>query len=136
MYLDQYPDMRTDGYLSVWVGVSESVQKLEALLHTSFETDIDGIAPWIEEAFEIVGYDEDFSEIAYSKFLQSPVKLVLMTYFGHQLTDLINLSLEENNPVDVNSLVIAGNLKYDGHIRSAKTESTSLTFIGFYQVSL
>ena len=133
MYIDQFPDMRIDNYLSVWVGHSTSEKALEKLLRTSYEVDIDGIAPWIEDAFEIVGYNEDFLDIAYSDSPLSPVELALRTSFGIQFQDLLYIDVKDVGLKDVNSLIVAGNLRYDGHIKFAKTNSTELTFVGSYQ---
>lgn len=81
--------MREDGFVTLWLGESSSVDALEEYVRLSYSEDGDVVPSQLMRAFSIPRYDEDFCE---AERLQQPERRIRSLLQGFSYDEVITPS--------------------------------------------
>jgi hypothetical protein len=124
--------MRKTGFVSLWLGVSPSLETLEEYVHQKYSDDGDIIVSPFMNDFSLPSYDEDFLEV---DFLEEKCRSLaeLLTGFSYDETLINNFNKDFESRVekDANSIVLIYNyLAKPKPYKPQQNQSVQLQFIG------
>ncbi|MGG0386291.1 immunity 22 family protein [Priestia filamentosa] len=124
--------MEFDGIVSIWFGISESLQHLEEYVDIKYTEDGDAIDSKFGINFEFGYYDEDNIEICFNEDPKNNIEDILSDFSYSELsisriTELIN---GKSLSYGINSVIMLYDFKYDEVKSEDKSKDIQMKFIG------
>ncbi|MGG1221032.1 immunity 22 family protein [Priestia endophytica] len=124
--------MEFDGMVSIWFGISESLQNLEEYVDIKYTEDGDAIDSKFGMNFEFGYYDEDNIEICFNEDPKNNIEDILSDFsyselFIPRITELIN---GKSLSYGINSVIVLYDFKYDEVKREDKSKDIQMELIG------
>ncbi|MDE6539751.1 MAG: immunity 22 family protein [Ruminococcus sp.] len=124
-----------DYYVSLWVGYSESDEKLLDYISVDYEEDEDNCYSQFEKDFEIDDFDEDFAERLFLDNETDSIKYLLSgcSYEDKVIPEFEKIFVAGKN---FNCGILTYEMNYDGNINFIENKYCRLEFIGTVKINI
>ena len=123
--------MEKEGVVSIWFGISDSIEQFQQYLQVYYSDEIDFINSKFEKDFNIQCFDEDLREINYLEKPSNSFSLILSrhSYSESIISSYIDKNGDELN-TKYNSIIMLYDFNYMGSIKEVSHRSMVVKFIG------
>jgi hypothetical protein len=122
--------MEKEGFVSLFIGNSNSYKELQNYILVSYTEDRDAIPSEFEKDFNIDYYNEDFREVEFYNEPSNDLHVLLecFSYDEQIIPKFIEICGERLNQ-EVNSVILLYNFQYHGNVN----ETNQFRFLGTVQ---
>jgi thiamine pyrophosphokinase len=112
--------MEKEGFVSLFIGNSNSYEELQKYVLVSYTEDGDSIPSKFEKDFGIEYYNEDFREVEFCSQSSNDLRFLLegFSYDEEIVPEFINICGERLDQ-EVNSVILLYDFKYDAKVDKA-----------------
>lgn len=129
--------MEKEGIVSIWLGISDSIEIFQAYLQVYYSEEIDFINSQFEKDFNIECFDEDLREISYLEQSSNSINLILSKHsYGESI--ISNYVHKHGDELDIkcNSIILLYDFDYMGSIKEVSHKGILIKFIGTVNYSI
>lgn len=122
--------MEKEGFVSLFIGHSNSYDELQNYILVSYSEDGDAIPSQFEKDFNIDYHDEDFREVEFYDEPSDDLRVLLegFSYDEEIIPKIIEICSERLNQ-EANSVILLYNFQYHGNVN----EANQFRFLGTIQ---
>ncbi|MGX9706933.1 immunity protein 22 of polymorphic toxin system [Laceyella sediminis] len=122
--------MKKEGFVSLFIGNSDSYEELQKYVLVSYTEDGDAIPSKFEKDFGIEYYDEDFREVEFYSQSSNDLRVLLegFSYDEEIAPEFIDICGERLDQ-EVNSVILLYNFQYDRKV----DKTNQFKFLGTVQ---
>ena len=123
--------MEKEGIVSIWLGLSDSMEEFQGYLQVYYTEEIDFINSQFEKDFEIQCFDEDLREIS---FIEQASTSFSLLFSKHSYCESIvsNYLHKHGDELDrqYNSIILLYDYNYTGSIKDVSHKGLFIKFLG------
>lgn len=123
--------MKKQGFVSLWIGKTKSINDLNDFLEITYNEDGDYIASPFARVFKTGRYDDDFRESKYYEHLLSDLNELLKGFTNYDIIMSRFENILENYPIGLsNAVILLYNFEYGGIEKYYNDGVNSFTYFG------